>query len=67
VPKKKLEPWQKKYKERISNLTNKELLDSLIEAAQDVEYYKPAEFHLDVAVDAALERMEDVQFDSGGL
>lgn len=67
MAKKKLEPWQKKYKERISDLTNRELLDSLIEAAQDAEYYKPARFQLNAAFDVVLERMEDVQFDSGGL
>lgn len=58
MPKKKLEAWQKKYIDGIKNLDNEELLKYLVEAAQDAEYFKPAEFHLGVAFDAVLERME---------
>ena len=65
----KLEPWQKLYKKRVSDSTNKELLKLLIDAAQDAEYHKPARFHLDVAVSETLERLssEKNQIQEGSM
>lgn len=59
MPKKKLVAWQKKYVDGIKDLDNEDLLNCLVEAAQDAEYFKPARFHLGVAFDAVLERMEN--------